>query len=397
MTGRGHRTIQVGLVFGYSLAFCRDILRGIKRFAAQRPDWLLTPFAPNGRSLENPLLARQDGLIGHLYSLPLARQLQRLKKPIVYVSGVLPELPFARVAVDHHAVGRMVAEHFLERGFRQFAFVGHHDHEFSQGRAAGFSERLATAGFPVTTFLERSERVSDPTGLWKWNPRLTRFLASLPKPVAILASHDIQGCQICEACRHLELAIPEQVAVMGVDNDDLLCELARPSLSSVVLPTDRIGYEAARRLELLLAGETPDPLKLALPPVRVQVRQSSDVVATDDADISAAIRWIRQHAHTRVQVGDLVSQLTVGRRTLERKFRDVLGTGVGEQIRNRRLELARALLADTDLPVGLVAERAGFNDSRHLSVAFREVYATTPSAFRRSARVDWQAVAGGGL
>lgn len=377
------RLLRIGLVLGYGLAFYRDILHGVKRLAAERPHWVLTPIAPDCRALESPLVKSQDGFIAHIFAKTLARGLSSLGKPVVNVSGVLPELPFPRVIVDHEAAGRLAAEHFLSRGVRQFGFVGYPQHAFSLGREAGFRRQVEAAGYAVAVFRDRKRKLGDPTGLWHWNPALLAWLAGLPKPVGVFASHDSQGVQISEYCRHLGLKVPDDVSIVGVDDDDLLCDLARPSLSSVALPGERIGYEAAAMLERLIVGQPLDTPRLELPPVRLVVRQSSDIQAIADAEVAAAVRFIRDRAGQPTQVRDVMRAVPASRRSLERRFRSLLQRGIFEEIRRVQIERAKALLVDTDMPMSLVAARAGLADSRQLSIVFRQQENMTPTKFRQ--------------
>jgi len=204
--------------------------------------------------------------------------------------------------------------------------------------------------------------------------------------LGLFASHDSQGVQLSEYCRHLGLRVPDEVAIVGADDDDLLCDLARPSLSSIALPGERIGHEAARMLEQLMAHERLAARQVVLPPVRLVVRASSDMQALPDADVAAAVRYIRDHAHQPIDVRDLLAAVPVSRRSLERRFRRHLDRGIWEEIRRSHLERAKTLLADTDLPMSVVAQRSGFSDSRQLSIAFRQATGGTPTEFRRRHR-----------
>jgi LacI family transcriptional regulator len=381
---------RIGLVMGYGLDFYRDILRGIKTFAETRPHWVFTPIAPDARAVRAMRPLRHHGMIAHIFSRELADALIKTEKPVVNVSGVLPDLPLPRVGVDHVAVGRLAAEHLLDRGFRQFGFVGYADHAFSVGREAGFRATLESTRCRVACYHEPGAANGDPTGLWEWNHGLSRWLTGLPRPVGILASHDPQGVELSEICRQAGLRVPEEVALVGVDNDDLLCELARPSLSSVALPAERVGFEAARLLDGLLTGSRPrrrpEGSALLLPPQGVVIRGSSDILAIKDPDVAAALRFIRQHAHEPIQVKDVLIEVPVSRRTLERRLRAALGRGIWEEIRRVHIDRGKSLLADTDMSMSEVARHAGFSDQRQLSVVFRENVGLTPTAYRRQFR-----------
>ncbi len=377
---------RIGLVLGFGLGFYRDILRGIKLYAEGRPEWLFTPIAPEMRGMTSLRGLGLRGLIAHISNSTMAEKLLRLGLPVVNVAAVLPELPFARVMVDHNAVGRMAADHLLDRGLRHFGFVGYQEHAFSIGREAGFRERIDRAGATLSIFHARVPWRRDPTGIWPSNSNLPNWLAGLPLPAGILTSHDPQGVQVSEACRLDGLRVPDDVAIVGVDDDDLLCELARPSLSSVALPSVQIGLQAAALLDRLVTGQPPPPSPVLLPPREVVVRQSSDILAIDDPDVAAAARFIRDHSNKPIRVAEVLNAIPVSRRGLERRFRKILRRGIWEEIRRSHLEHGKTLLAGSEIPMAEVARRAGFSDSRQLSVVFRQETGMTPTAYRRQFR-----------
>jgi LacI family transcriptional regulator len=194
------------------------------------------------------------------------------------------------------------------------------------------------------------------------------------------------GVQVAEACRQVGLRVPEDVALLGVDDDELDCELTRPRLSSVIVPAERIGYEAAALLDRLLAGERPPAEPILLPPTGVATRRSTEMLALADREVVAAVRFIREHAHLPLRVRDVLREVAVGRRTIERRCHKALGWGLGEEIRRVHLERARRLLARTELPMKAVAQQAGFSDFRHLAVVFRQELGLSPTAYRRQMR-----------
>ena len=380
--------IRIGLVFGYSLSYYREIVRGIRAFAEPRPRWAFTPIAPDPRAVAAIGPLDHDGLIAHVFTRDLAEALARLRKPVINVSGVLPDLAMPRVMADHEQVGRLAAGHFLDRGLRHFGFLGYSAHAFSTGREAGFRGEAGRAGCRVESYLSDDPLHPEPTGLWRWDDGLERWLVDLPRPVGVLASHDIQGVQLSEACRRAGLRVPDEVALLGVDDDDLLCEVARPSLSSVALPGERIGFEAARMLEGLISGREghATPRTLLLPSPGVVTRHSSDMLAIEDGDVATAVRYIRAHALGPIGVPDVLDAVPVSRRSLERRFRSVLGRGLGEEIRRVRIERARELLSGTEMPIAQVATNAGFSEAKHLATVFRQEAGLTPTDYRRRSR-----------
>ncbi|MBI3463024.1 MAG: substrate-binding domain-containing protein, partial [Planctomycetes bacterium] len=251
-------------------------------------------------------------------------------------------------------------------------------------REAGFRQDLAAQGHAPSCYYERATVTYRHRGrLLALQAGLQRWVQSLPKPVGIFACHDIWGLQAVEACRLAELRVPEDVAIIGVDNDDLLCELARPSLSSIAVPTLRIGHEAAALLDRLLRGSRPPRQPILIPSSGIVARQSSDVLALRQPDVAAAVRYIRDHAHRPICVADVLREVAVGRRSLERQFRAVLNRGIWGEIRRVHLDRARELLATTAQSIAEVATQAGFTDLQQLSRVFRQETGLTPSAYRR--------------
>ncbi len=384
----GTKSIRIGLVFSYSLSYYRDIVRGIRAFAESRHHWAFTPIAPDPKAIKALRPLDHDGLIAHVFTQDLADSLLRLRKPVVNVSGVLPDLPMPRVMVDHEQVGRLAASHLLDRGLRHFGFFGYSQHAFSLGRELGFRQAVEQAGFQVARYLSNDPLHPEPTGLWRRDGRLQRWLEGLPHPVGLLASHDIQGVQLSEACQRAGLRVPDEVALLGVDDDDLLCELSRPPLSSVALPGESIGFEAARMLDKLISARRRRPglrtLLLASP--GVVARQSSDVMAIEDEDVAVAVRFIRSNACRNIGVTDVLEAVAVSRRSLERRFRATLRRGLAEEIRRVRMDRAKSLLSGTELPIAQVAANSGFSEAKHLSTVFRRETGVTPSEHRRLSR-----------
>jgi LacI family transcriptional regulator len=382
------RPTRIGLVFSYSLAYCRGILRGIRRYAQVRPDWIFTPIDPDARGLRILRDLRPAGIIAHVYTRELAATLRALRKPLVNVCGVLPDLPVPRVGLDDAAIGAAAAEHLLDRGLRSFAFVGHTNHGYSIAREAAFTRRIAAAGYTVRSHLEPGARFAPRGRLWSLDKSLRDWVGALPRPVGIFACNDVWGAQISETCRQAGLTVPEEVAIVGVDNDDLLCDLARPSLSSVAVPAEPVGFQAARLLDRIMAGKKPPSEPILLPPTGVVVRHSSDVLAIADADVAEAVRTIRMLAHKPLTIEDVLAAVPVSRRSLERRFRKSLNRGIWEEIRRVHMDRARHLLATTDLPISEVAATSGFSECKHLSVVFRQEAGMTPTTYRRRARGD---------
>ena len=381
------KLVRVGLVLTHGLAYCRGVLRGIKEFAETRPEWLLMPVPPESQEIRAVARMKLSGAIAHVYTDELHRAVRGLKKPWVNVAAVLKSPPGPRVGIDDGLVGKLAATHLLERGLSHFAFLGHGDHYYSVERERGFREALAGAGRSAFVYHEREGIRFDPVGrLWALDSGIGRWLRGLPKPLGVFAPNDIWGLHLTEVCRQMALRVPEDVAIVGVDNDDLLCGLARPALSSIAIPSEKVGHAAAEMLARLLAGRRVSSRPMVFPPLGVVSRRSSDVLAIDDGDVVAAARFIREHGHQPLCVGDVLAAVPVSRRSLERRFRGHLGRSLLDEIRRVHVDLAKGLLAGSDLAMHAIAQRAGFSAAKQFSIVFRQLTGTTPRDYRKQIR-----------
>jgi LacI family transcriptional regulator len=379
---------RIGLIFDCSQGYCRGVLRGIKTYAEVRPGWVFTLVPPDPLAIERLRALRPAGLIAHIFSDSLASTLLAFRRPLVNISGVLTDLAVPKVVVDDRLVGRLAASHLLGHGLKHFAFVGHSEHGYSILRESGYREVLQAAGFSIECYHGRDSQLCDPRAwrLWALDTGIRTWMDGLRRPVGIFASTDVWGHQLLEVCRQIGLRVPDDVAIIGVDNDDLLCDLARPSLSSVAIPTGLIGSEAAGLLDGLLSHPKAPRSPILLPPLGVVTRQSTDVLAVGDPDVVAAVRFIRERLHTPIQVADVLRAVPASRRTLELRFRAVLNRGLAEEIRRARIERASDLLTSTDAPMTEVARRSGFSDAKQFSAVFIRETSLAPTAYRRGAR-----------
>lgn len=366
----------IALVYSFSLGYCRATLRGITSWAAARPDWDLVPVAPD-RSARELRRLRPDGVIAHLFDRDLARSIVRLGVPVISTCGLLSTAGVPRVLADDLAVGRLAAQHMLDRGLHSFAWVGHRTQEASQRRAAGFRSALAARGFAAQRWSVPASRIFDPHGIAQQVDATTvAFLARLQRPLGIACANDIIARQLLELLHGARIAVPEAMAVLGVDDDDLLCRLSRPPLSSVRLDAEGIGRTAAELLaDWLDRGRRP-PDETLLPPRQVIARRSTDLQAGLDPALATALGAGPQH------INRLAALAAVSRRTLERRARHHLGRGIAAELRRRRIAQAQAMLGETMLPVAEVARRTGFRDNAELTRVFRRELGTTPSRWR---------------
>ncbi|MFW6065317.1 MAG: substrate-binding domain-containing protein [Planctomycetota bacterium] len=382
------KTQRVALIVAMSFTYGRGVLRGICAYAKQGKPWVFNSALPGSRA--GRLLAEWEpaGVIGHLSVRSDAEAVVQLSRPAVNVSGVVEDVPVPRVGVDDIAIGKMAAEHFVERGFRTFGFIGERNTAYSDRRLSGFREKLQSHGADCEVFMERGGPIAAYNERsWKSSDAaITHWLKSLSMPAAVFACNDVMAVRLSEGCRLAELRVPEDIAIAGVDDDELLCDMARPPLSSVRLPLEQVGFEAAKLLDGMLNGKTPPAKSVLLPPSHVVTRQSSDILAVNDPEVAKALRFIRGNAGEQIGVRDVLAACSVSRRVLERRFQKALGRSPLDEIIRVRIERAKEILAGTHLPMSAVAEASGFNGASRLSVVFRNHTDMTPTQYRRRFR-----------
>jgi len=331
------------------------------------------------------------GVIGRVQTPAIARRIQAAGLPLVGIDFSAEQLArrsrlaeAAEIQADSHRAAHLAAEHFLERGFRQFAYCGYAGRIWSEYRQAGFAARLREAGFDCAVY----EPPKGCRGL-SWNreePLVRAWLKSLPKPVGVMACNDIRGRQLLEASLAVGLEVPDEVAVVGVDDDPLICNLSNPPLSSVALNVETAGYQAAELLDRMMNGGPRAPTRILAEARWVVARRSTDVVALPDRHVSTALRFIRDQAHTPISVDDVVGQARISRRGLEIRFQQALGRSIRQEIQRVRLDKTKRLLAETNLSAQRIAELAGFSSLAYLSNVFRRETRMTLAQYRRRAR-----------
>ncbi|HJV49786.1 MAG TPA: DNA-binding transcriptional regulator [Geothrix sp.] len=378
------RTPRIALLVETSLASGRDILCGIAKYARNHGPWALYH---EPRSLAEGLPAwlqhwEGDGIIARVQDPGLAEAVQATGLPVVDVLGAVPAAGFPLVHVDDHRIAALAAEHLIERGFHHFAFLGIQGENWSEQRLEGF--RLALPGPP-----ESVPRFEVPRQLMDRSPwetqmeALARWIVQLPKPIGIMVASDQLGHHLLEACRRARILVPDDVAVVSVDNDETLCEVCNPSLSSVEAGHRLVGYKAAELLDhLLRGGERPSQAE-RVNPHRVIIRASSDVLATSDRQVATALRIIRDLACTGLSASALIARIPTSRSVLQRRFRSETGRSIQQEIIQVRLNHARRLLAETDLPLVEVAERSGFKHREYLGAIFKAHLGKSPAEYRR--------------
>lgn len=375
---------RIGVLLPMQLGYCRGILKGITRYAVPAKPWLFFPFdtmALDAKVLRQLKTDRLDGAIVYTGDAAAIGWLERWGKPVVNVAAVRTSRKMPSVRVDDQAVGAMAARHFLDRGYGHFAYFGNLASEFARERLQGYREALRPHGFDVAI------PPADMPPPWAWRvgePRLREWLLKLPKPVGIFGYTDNTCRLFATICREANVHIPEDVALVGVDNDELACEMSYPPLSSVEQPLEQIGYRASELLDGWVEGQRPATGTLVLPPIGVVTRQSSDIVAIHDADVSAAMQFIRTNAGTAIRVEDILDQVPVNRRSLEKRFRVQMGHSILTQINLTHVERAKQLLRNTRMSIEQVAAKSGFNSATRFGIVFKKFTGKTPNVYRRT-------------
>ncbi len=372
---------KVALLIETSNAYARGLLQGVVRYIREHSPWSF--YLPEqGRGGVPPTWLANwegDGIIARIENLEIARSVAASGLPAVDVSAarMLPTLPW--VETDDRAISQLAAEHLLDRGFKHFAYCGDDRFNWSNWRGEHFEEIVQTArgkchryrsSLPPNSPLE--DQVSE----------IAQWLIKLPKPVAVMACYDIRGQQVLAACRSADLAVPDEVAVIGVDNDALLCDLSSPPLSSVMPNSLRTGYEAAALLDRLMSGQKVAPVAHLFSPLGVATRQSTDVLAIEDRHIAQAVRYIRNHAFEQINIESVLKVVPLSRRLFENRFKKLLGHTPHEEITRVRMNRVKELLMETDLSLAEIAERTGFEHAEYLSAAFKKKVGVPPNRFR---------------
>lgn len=374
-----------------ALAFPRGahqeaLIDGVIQYATENDRRWSYLIAPESLSLSILDLRgwKGHGVIAALNTPAEAACARTLSLPVVNISSTLAKSSVPTVSIDNCLIGELAADHLINRGFQDFAYYGLKKVTYSKLRLEGFSKRLASVGFLCNTFL------SPPTfrlhGV-KWQEQhhaLADWVGGLKTPVALFAVTDYRARQVLDACRQIGIRAPEQIAVLGVDNEEVICQHLVPTLSSVARDDLQEGYRAAALLDQLILGKKTDG-NVSIPPLGVVKRESTGVLAVRDERIRNAIEYIIQHIEQPFDVDVIARHVGVSRRWLEYGFRKAVGESPYQYIRRQRLGHARHLLSkDRGMRIYEIARLTGFGSAKQFTVVFQQRYGMTPRGYRRS-------------
>lgn len=378
-------TRRVALLIEATNAYARGLLHGVARYTHERAHWTVY-FEPHALDEPPPRWLKGwkgDGILARIGSHRMANAVTSVGVPVVELRRVLSMPGLPSIGPDNQAVARLALEHLRERGFRQLGFCG-----LPRGvdppmddRADAFMACASETGLPCGRFDADKRRT------WEQEHRLLiRWVRALPKPAGIMTCNDTRGLQVLRACFQAGITVPDQVAVVGAGNDDCLCSLAHPPLSSIDLAPELVGYEAAALLDRLMARQRPLATSVQLPPRGIVTRLSSDVLATPDLAVARAVAFIRERACESLRVGEVLRHVGLSRSALEPRLKKVLGRTVHQEIERVRIDRAKVLLATTDLPTKQIASQTGFRYVQYLTRVFRKVTGCTPAKYRQRGR-----------
>ncbi|MEN6386644.1 MAG: DNA-binding transcriptional regulator [Phycisphaerales bacterium] len=378
---------KVAVLIEASRSAGRGLLSGIIKYTNSTNNWACYREPPSYTRLGNKknLLAwlkslNINGIIAHdHYALEIESFINK-NTPMVMASVDTTKYPFLPTFADNGvATGKMAAKHLLERGIRNFAYYGLRKKDVFRDRAKSFKETIKAAGHK-TYFYESKINLRR-----SWETELTRianWLISLPKPLGIMTYADDYSQQIVEACKVAKLKIPDEVAVIGVDNDHLICNLSNPPLSSVALKYERAGYEIAKLLNRLMNGEEMKGQQVVIEPTHIVTRQSTNTLYLDDPAVFQAVRYIHQNSYRLLQVDDVVRNSKLSRRALQQRFDKVLGHSIIHEIQQRHADQIAKMLIETNLPISEIALSMGHNGIEHISRYFRLAKNCSPTEYR---------------
>ncbi|TLD69823.1 DNA-binding transcriptional regulator [Phragmitibacter flavus] len=379
-------TRRVALFIETSREYGRGLLRGIIRYEREHGPWSIY-FKPGGLSDPAPEWLASwsgDGIIARVTTSAMARAISRSKVAAIDLWTGIKGLQLPAVGVDNEALAEMAATHFQERGFHHFAYYGtpQGEHYYYDMRCEEYLRALRKRGFDDCAVYEHPSRARPPT--WEQSRRhLAKWVLQLPKPVAIMTCHDDAGLMLLEACHDAKLSVPDEVAVLGVNNDEFLCNLSIPPLSSVDMGAENIGYEAAALLDRMMAGERAAKLWSLSPPKKVMTRQSTDIASVSDRHVAKAARLIREHACKGINVEELLEKVSTSRTALYRRFKEQLGRSPKQEFTRVRMEKAKELLEHSKLSIAQIAERTGYAESKYFIEVFAREAGVTPLKYRK--------------
>jgi len=378
---------RIGLLFNRSRAYGRGFCEGVASYTEVRHDWRL-------ELVEEGRFGKLDGLIAHVMDDARAEQFSRLGIPVIADFYRKPRRGFAQSLPDNSAIGRLAAGHFLERGFTNYAFCGYDGILFSDERRAGYAAALSERRYECASYRTPpkvldgfNERVILREELAPKAPdtrSLSAWLRTLPRPCALFCCHDLRALQALSAAQDVGLRVPEDIAILGVDNDMLVCNFTHPRLSSIDNAAFDVGRAAAKLLDDILEGCASRDACVKVSPLGIVPHASTDVFTYSAPVVNEAMLFMRRSLSQNLTASDIFAHLGKSHTFVENAFRAELGVTVQSELQRLRLEEAKRLLKTTAMPLADIARRSGFSSPRYFAQAFRRIHGVSPSVWRES-------------
>ncbi|QEG36385.1 AraC family transcriptional regulator [Bythopirellula goksoeyrii] len=379
--------LEVALIVDPAKPYDRRIIRAVGSYVTQHQrNWSL--YVEQDPILRLPDLQAWagDGILANFDDRRIAKAVSGSKVPVVGIGGGYgyyeenPSIPYVRT--DNRAIAELAAQHLINLGLRNFAFCSeppNRSNGWARERADAFQSILDEAGFHCEVYTGRFAA----SRRWRESQaELEHWVTSLKPPIGMMACRDGRARHVMQACKEIGLRVPEDIAIIGVDNDEVICELANPPLTSIEQGTKRIGFEAAALLDVMMSGKIPEDKHTTIPPEGLVVRQSTDVLATGDPEVSEALRFIRRHATDPITVQDVLDVAQLSRSTLEARFREALNRSIHAEIHRVQVELAMRLLTTTNIPIKEIVKRVGISSVQYFTAVMRRNTGKTPGQIR---------------
>lgn len=377
------------LILPWHTGVARMISRGIYTFCFPGHEWDIFWCDLSISEIAKHHGSNIKGAIGFLGRNDLASAAKSLNIPLINLHGGRPFLDIPQVGVNDREIGMMAARHLMDCGYRTFAYVGIPGIDFSDQRQMGFQQELNNRGFSMAVF--------DPAGKYKKPPGpsfekegvrepLYRWVQSITQPCGVFCVNDVWARNLSMVCRYARLNVPEQIGILGADDDDLHCLGAYPPISSIQQPFEQVGFETAKMLDRLMSKQTMEHVRVDLPPSGVTIRQSTNLLLMEDHQIASALRFMRERALTSIEVEQAARHAGLSRRLFERRFKAAVGRSPGQEIVRLKIEAAKERLRTTDQTLQQIAEEIGFNSGIYLSEIFKTKVGMSPGNYRRQFR-----------
>lgn len=372
---------QIAILVSTSRGWGRRLVKGILAYANEVGPWQVwvKPDAPDSFN-ELPHGWQGDGVIARVVSPNLATQLMASQLPVVNVADdPIAGFSAPQVQTDDNISTRMAVDHFIDRGFRNIAYIGSLDRPNAAKFAKKFERTLAELGLNCSVFPHQPSD-SDP------ETTLTQWLLSLPKPIGILTGGNNYGIDVINSCMEAGIPVPHDVAVLSGGYDELLNHSCYPALSGIITPTEQIGYKSAELLHQMMLGKSVQQTPIYLPPPGITEHLSTNTLAVNDPKLIQVVEYLRQHAFESIAMDDLAKSIPMARRSLERRFKQAFNRSPLDEIRRLRVDRARKLLIETDMPMQLIAEACGYATYNYLTHVFKQNTGINPSQYRNQFR-----------